>query len=163
MYKLENSLTSVPRYPLWRVPWTTIFYAFQHHKKGKNKKITDIMLFKHFDYMTISIRSAHVWGMFLFTYQRDWIIINGKMTSWLLWCKLIRCLGHRIQREASPPLRSSWAFGQLYLANPPSLSGPRQRTTLLSRYCLLLLNNARVGCFSLRPTSFYGCRWMENF
>ena len=29
--KLENLLTSGPRHLLSRVPWATIFYAFQHH------------------------------------------------------------------------------------------------------------------------------------
>ena len=30
----------------WRVPWATIFYAFQNHKKERNARLFDTMLFK---------------------------------------------------------------------------------------------------------------------
>ena len=40
--KLGNFLTSGPRHPFQRGPWTTIFYAFQHHKKGRNVRLIDL-------------------------------------------------------------------------------------------------------------------------
>ena len=46
MYKLKIFLISGPRHPLWRVPWATILYTFQHNKKGRNEKLLDTMLFK---------------------------------------------------------------------------------------------------------------------
>ena len=48
MYKvnLKIFLTSGPRHPPKRVPWATIFYAFQHNKNGRNERLFDTMLFK---------------------------------------------------------------------------------------------------------------------
>ena len=46
MYKLESFLTSGPRHPRWRVPWATIFYAFQHNENGRNERLFNTMLFK---------------------------------------------------------------------------------------------------------------------
>ena len=34
-----------PRHPPKRMPWATIFYAFQHHKRG-SERLFDTMLFK---------------------------------------------------------------------------------------------------------------------
>ena len=46
VYKVNKNLTSDPRHPLWRVPWATIFYVFQHNKNGKIEGLFDTMLFK---------------------------------------------------------------------------------------------------------------------
>ena len=86
-------MTSGPRHPVWSSladAVATICYAFQHHKKGRNERLFDTMLFKHFDLMTISVRNAKAWIIFWRKNQLNWIIISWKTTSWLLRCKLIR-------------------------------------------------------------------------
>ena len=103
----------------------TIFYAFQRHKKGRNERLFDTM-FKHFYLMSISVRSAKIWKIFLRKNKLIYsIIINQKTTSWLVRCKLICCLGCRSHRTPSPLLLTSGAFGRFCLLNPPLLSGTR--------------------------------------
>ena len=47
MYKVNSKmLTFGLRQSLWRVPWATIFYAFQHNKNGRYEQLFDTMLFK---------------------------------------------------------------------------------------------------------------------
>ena len=48
MYKVNLKIFRyvAQKYLLWRVPWATLFYAFQHHKMGRNETLFDTLLFK---------------------------------------------------------------------------------------------------------------------
>ena len=68
--------------------------------------------------MTISVRSAQVWRIFIRKNQLDSIIINWKTMSWLLRCKLIRCLVRRVHHASSPLLLTGEALGRFCFRDP---------------------------------------------